>query len=141
MLMISIPISATPRKLPQYYGFTTGRHSGSMFLKIGAAVFCVIHIIHIFLIIVKEVNSSLIDSKIQKSLFLLAKWFFKFYTNTFYSQGNNPSVEWLLWKSGNHNKEFLSSHFCRLAALHDIEILQCYCQQVKRYIIKFNMLP
>ena len=67
MLMISIPISATPRKLPQYYGFTTGRHSGSMFLKIGAAVFCVIHIIHIFLIIVKEVNSSLIDSKVQKS--------------------------------------------------------------------------
>ena len=41
-----------------------------MFLKIGAAVFCVIHIIHIFLIIVKEVNSSLIDSKIQKSFFL-----------------------------------------------------------------------
>ena len=40
-----------------------------MFLKIGAAVFCVIHIIHIFLIIVKEVNSSLIDSKIQKSFF------------------------------------------------------------------------
>ena len=54
-LMISIPISAAPKKLPQYYGFTTGRHSGSMFLKIGAAVFCVIHIIHLFLIIVKEV--------------------------------------------------------------------------------------
>ena len=58
-LMISIPISAAPKKLPQYYGFTTGRHSGSMFLKIGAAVFCVIHIIHLFLIIVKEVSSSL----------------------------------------------------------------------------------
>ena len=55
-LMISIPISAAPKKLPQYYGFTTGRHSGSMFLKIGAAVFCVIHIIHLFLIIVKEVS-------------------------------------------------------------------------------------
>ena len=54
--MISIPISAAPKKLPQYYGFTTGRHSGSMFLKIGAAVFCVIHIIHLFLIIVKEVS-------------------------------------------------------------------------------------
>ena len=54
-LLISIPISTAPKKLPQYYGFTTGRHSGSFFLKIGAAVFCVIHIIHLFLIIVKEV--------------------------------------------------------------------------------------
>ena len=56
-LLISIPLSAAPEKLPQYYGFTTGRHSGSFFLKIGAAVFCVIHIIHLFLIIVKEVGS------------------------------------------------------------------------------------
>ena len=55
-LLISIPLSAAPEKLPQYYGFTTGRHSGSFFLKIGAAVFCVIHIIHLFLIIVKEVS-------------------------------------------------------------------------------------
>ena len=55
-LLISIPLSAAPEKLPQYYGFTTGRHSGSFFLKIGAAVFCVIHIIHLFLMIVKEVS-------------------------------------------------------------------------------------
>ena len=54
-LLRSIPVSAAPKKLPQYYGFTTGRHSGSMFLKIGAAVFCVLHIIHLFLITVKEV--------------------------------------------------------------------------------------
>ena len=55
-LIISIPLNTSKRKkLPQYYGFTTGRHSGSMFLKIGAAVFCVLHIIHLFLIIVKEV--------------------------------------------------------------------------------------
>ena len=60
-LMISIPISSAPKKLPQYYGFTTGRHSGSMFLKIGAAVFCVLHIIHLFLIIVKEVTFATLN--------------------------------------------------------------------------------
>ena len=54
--MISIPISTAPKKLPQYYGFSTGRHSGSFFLKIGAAVFCTMHIIHLILIIVKEVK-------------------------------------------------------------------------------------
>ncbi len=58
-LVISIPISAAPKKLPQYYGFSTGRHSGSFFLKIGAAAFCTVHIIHLFLIIVKEVKAFL----------------------------------------------------------------------------------
>jgi len=32
--------------IPQSYGFTSGRHGGSLYLKIGALVFCIGHLIH-----------------------------------------------------------------------------------------------
>ena len=45
--IISMPlVTSKSKKLPQYYCFTTGRHVGSFFLKIGAAIFCIGHIIH-----------------------------------------------------------------------------------------------
>ena len=37
------------------YRFLTGRHSGSFFLKIGAAIFCIGHIIHNVVIFTKNV--------------------------------------------------------------------------------------
>lgn len=54
-LLISIPISEAPQKIPQYYGFSKGRHSGSFFLKIGGAIFCAMHIVHLTLLMAKEV--------------------------------------------------------------------------------------
>ena len=54
-LLISIPINEETQKIPQYYGFSKGRHSGSFFLKIGGAIFCAMHIIHLTLLIAKEV--------------------------------------------------------------------------------------
>ena len=36
------------RKIPEYYCFTTERHSGSFFLKIGATIFCMMHMVHNF---------------------------------------------------------------------------------------------
>ncbi|MCL4149453.1 UNVERIFIED_CONTAM: hypothetical protein GTU68_047684 [Idotea baltica] len=43
-LRINLP---EPRRtFPQHYGFTTGRHGGSLYLKIGAAVFCLGYLIH-----------------------------------------------------------------------------------------------
>lgn len=45
-LLISVPVSAKDEKIPQYYCFSTGRHSGSFFLKIGAAAFCLGHLVH-----------------------------------------------------------------------------------------------
>ena len=47
-LIISIPLNTSKRrKLPQYYCFSTERHTGSFFLKIGAAVFCLGNIVHL----------------------------------------------------------------------------------------------
>jgi len=47
-LIISIPLNTSKRrKLPQYYCFSTERHTGSFFLKIGAAVFCLGTIVHL----------------------------------------------------------------------------------------------
>ena len=60
-LLISIPISDVPEKLPQYYGFSKGRHSGSFFLKVGAAIFCAMHITHLCITIAKEVNVHWIE--------------------------------------------------------------------------------
>ena len=55
-LIISMPIvMSKSKKLPQYYCFTTGRHSGSFFLKIGAAIFCIGHIIHNAIIFAKNI--------------------------------------------------------------------------------------
>ena len=65
--------------VPEYYGFTTGRlgareynvgtmtknlrHAGSFFLKIGAAIFCFGHIIHMTLNGVKHIYSMQVASK------------------------------------------------------------------------------
>ena len=55
-LIISMPlVTSKNKKLPQYYCFTTGRHAGSFFLKIGAAIFCIGHIIHNVVIVCKNV--------------------------------------------------------------------------------------
>ena len=60
---IEIPmLQGEKRNVPEYYGFTTGRHAGSFFLKIGAALFCFGHMIHMGLLIVKEVIISEEDS-------------------------------------------------------------------------------
>ena len=60
---IEIPmLQGKKRTVPEYYGFTTGRHAGSFFLKIGAALFCFGHMIHMGLLIVKEVIISEEDS-------------------------------------------------------------------------------
>ena len=51
---IEIPMDQGKKKtVPEYYGFTTGRHAGSFFLKIGAALFCFGHLIHMGLNFVK----------------------------------------------------------------------------------------
>ena len=55
-LIISMPlVTSKSKKLPQYYCFTTGRHSGSFFLKVGAAIFCIGHIIHNMVIFAKHI--------------------------------------------------------------------------------------
>lgn len=63
-LIISMPlITSEPTKIPQYYCFTTGRHSGSLFLKIGAVFFCVGHIIHMIVLIMKQYLFFKFDSQ------------------------------------------------------------------------------
>ena len=55
-LHIELPMNQGKKKnVPEYYGFTTGRHSGSFFLKIGAALFCFGHLIHMGLNFVKHI--------------------------------------------------------------------------------------
>ena len=46
---IEIPMLADKKTIPEYYGFSQGRESGSFFLKIGAAVFCFGHLTNILL--------------------------------------------------------------------------------------------
>ncbi len=55
-LFISVPIASKAKKLPQYYCFSTGRHSGSFFLKMGAAFFSLGHIVHVGLLLGKQVT-------------------------------------------------------------------------------------
>ena len=69
--IISMPlVTSKSKKLPQYYCFTTGRHAGSFFLKIGAAIFCIGHIIHNVVIVCKNIigyTSNYDDGKISLS--------------------------------------------------------------------------
>merc|ERR1719289_777787 len=53
---IEIPLASEKKKIPDYYGFSTGRHSGSFFLKIGAGIFCFGHLIHMGLIFVRKMK-------------------------------------------------------------------------------------
>ena len=55
--LIEVPMKKGRKKIPEYYGFTSGRHAGSFFLKIGAAFFCLFHIIHMGLVLVKHIYS------------------------------------------------------------------------------------
>ena len=57
-LLISIPIAAKQKKLPEYYCFANDRHSGSFFLKMGAALFAVGHLVHVGLELGREVGDS-----------------------------------------------------------------------------------
>ena len=53
-------------KLPDYYCFSTGRHSGSFFLKIGCSIFCLGHIIHMILQIFRQVSYYFADDSTVK---------------------------------------------------------------------------
>ena len=61
-LCLEIPLEEEREKLPEYYGFTRGRHAGSFFLKIGAFIFCCGHIIHLLLNFAKQVSYFTIDN-------------------------------------------------------------------------------
>ena len=53
---MEIPLTkGNMKNVPEYYGFTTGRHAGSFFLKIGAAIFCFGHLIYMGLKIANHV--------------------------------------------------------------------------------------
>ena len=54
-------IETENEKLPHYYCFSKGRHSGSFFFKIGCFVFCLGHIVHTLLRIYKQVHYFLSD--------------------------------------------------------------------------------
>ena len=54
---IEVPMDGKKQSVPEYYGFSVGRHAGSFFLKIGASVFCFGHLIHMGFNIVKHVYS------------------------------------------------------------------------------------
>ena len=56
---IEIPMLAEKKKIPEYYGFSKGRESGSFFLKIGAAVFCFGHLSNILLHLVRQFHAYL----------------------------------------------------------------------------------
>ena len=56
---IEIPMLAEKKKIPEYYGFSKGRESGSFFLKIGAAIFCFGHLSNILLHLVKNFHAYL----------------------------------------------------------------------------------
>ena len=64
---IEISMATEKKKIPEYYGFSTGRHSGSFFLKIGAGVFCFGHLTHMGLTLARRAtaydghNSTVID--------------------------------------------------------------------------------
>ena len=68
-LCIELPLNKGRKKnVPEYYAFTTGRHAGSFFLKIGAAVFCFGHLIHMGLNFVKHIYSMTDDDAMIEKL-------------------------------------------------------------------------
>ena len=54
-LMLKIPLLEDEGPMPQYYCFARGRHSGSMFLKIGAAAFAIGHLVNVGLQLGKHI--------------------------------------------------------------------------------------
>ena len=66
---VEIPMDNKERKkIPEYYGFTTGRHAGSFFLKIGAALFCFGHLIHMGLNFVKTLYMKNISIEFYRNI-------------------------------------------------------------------------
>jgi len=55
-LHIDMSLPGEKKTVPEYYGFTSGRHSGSFFLKIGAGVFCIGHAVQMGLNLVQEIK-------------------------------------------------------------------------------------
>ena len=53
-----------------HYNFLTGRHSGSFFLKIGAAIFCMGKIIHNCIMLARNLMGYSDDNGEQSSTFL-----------------------------------------------------------------------
>ena len=54
--IVVVPLDAKHEKIPQYYGFSKDRHTGSFFLKIGAALFCLGSLVHNGLYITEKVS-------------------------------------------------------------------------------------
>ena len=63
--IVVVPLDAKHEKIPQYYGFSKDRHTGSFFLKIGAALFCLGSLVHNGLYITEKVSESPIRSRID----------------------------------------------------------------------------
>ena len=59
----------------KYYSFLTGRHSGSFFLKIGAAIFCMGKIIHNCIMLARNmIGYSDDDGEQHLILFIVVDW-------------------------------------------------------------------
>ena len=70
-LIISMPLvtsKSNTERLPEYYCFTSGRHSGSLFMRIGAAFFCLLSMVHLLLLFSKQlVYYNTVDDKIDNN--------------------------------------------------------------------------
>jgi hypothetical protein len=65
---IEIPMLTEKKKIPEYYGFSKGRESGSFFLKIGAAVFCFGHLSNICLNLYRKVHIFNNSTKVEREV-------------------------------------------------------------------------
>ena len=66
---IELPMDSKDKKtIPEYYGFVTGRHAGSFFLKIGAGLFCFGHLIFLGLTFVKTLYMASIEDEYFKKI-------------------------------------------------------------------------
>ena len=69
-LIISMPLVTTSKseRLPEYYCFTSGRHSGSLFMRIGVAFFCLLSMVHLLLLFAKQLAFyTTVNPKIDKN--------------------------------------------------------------------------
>ena len=55
---VELPMPGEKKLLPEYYGFVSGRHAGSFFLKIGAGFFCTFHLVHLLVNLIKTITFS-----------------------------------------------------------------------------------
>lgn len=67
-LNIELTLPNEKKTLPEYYGFTSGRHSGSFFLKIGAGFFCAGHLIHMGINVIKEITFINYSSNVLRDM-------------------------------------------------------------------------